>query len=78
MGEMQRVAVARAMANNPEILIADEPTGELDSGTAKEVIGLLHMISQKERKTVVVATHDERVVDVADAVYLMQDGKIKL
>ena len=77
MGEMQRVAVARAMANNPEILIADEPTGELDSGTAKEVIGLLQMISQKEQKTVVVATHDERVVDVADAVYLMRDGKIK-
>jgi ABC-type lipoprotein export system ATPase subunit len=78
MGEMQRVAVARAMANNPEIIIADEPTGELDSGTAQEIITLLHSVNKRDRKTVIVATHDEKIIDVADTVYTIQDGKMKL
>lgn len=78
MGEMQRVAVARAMANNPEIIIADEPTGELDSGTAQEIITLLHNVNKRDRKTMIVATHDEKVIDVADTVYTIQDGRMKL
>ncbi len=78
MGEMQRVAVARAMANNPEIIIADEPTGELDSGTAQEIITLLHNVNKRDRKTVIVATHDEKIIDVADTVYTIQDGRMKL
>lgn len=78
MGEMQRVAVARAMANNPEIIIADEPTGELDSGTAKEIITLLHDINKKDRKLVIMATHDERIVGIADAIYTIQDGRVRL
>jgi ABC-type lipoprotein export system ATPase subunit len=78
MGEMQRVAVARAMANNPEIIIADEPTGELDSGTAQEIITLLHNVNKRDRKTVIVATHDEKIIDVADTVYMIQDGRMKL
>ena len=78
MGEMQRVAVARAMANNPEVIIADEPTGELDSGTAFEIITLLHDINRKDRKTVIIATHDEKIVDLADAVYAIHDGKMKI
>ena len=78
MGEMQRVAVARAMANNPEIMIADEPTGELDSGTAQEIITLLHNVNKRDRKTVIVATHDEKIIDVADTVYMIQDGRMKL
>jgi putative ABC transport system ATP-binding protein len=78
MGEMQRVAIARALANNPEIIIADEPTGELDSKTAKEIIALLFDINRKEKATVVVATHDEKVVDVADAIYSIQDGNLRL
>ncbi|MGB9777869.1 MAG: ABC transporter ATP-binding protein [Candidatus Bathyarchaeales archaeon] len=78
MGEMQRVAIARALANNPEVIIADEPTGELDSKTAKEIIALLFDINRNEKKTVIVATHDEKIVDVADAIYIIHDGKIKL
>jgi len=78
MGEMQRVAIARALANNPEVIIADEPTGELDSKTAKEIIALLFDINRNEEKTVIVATHDEKIVDVADAVYTIHDGKIKI
>jgi len=78
MGEMQRVAVARAMANNPEVIIADEPTGELDSKTAEEIITLLHDIHRKDRKKVIIATHDEKIVDLADAVYAIHDGKMKI
>ena len=78
MGEMQRVAIARALANNPEIIIADEPTGELDSKTAKEIIALLFDINRKEKTAVIVATHDEKIVDVADAIYTIQDGKLRL
>ena len=78
MGEMQRVAIARALANNPETIIADEPTGELDSKTAKEIISLLFEINKNEKRTVIVATHDEKIVDVADAVYTIHDGKIKI
>jgi len=78
MGEMQRVAVARAMANNPEVIVADEPTGELDSRTAEEIITLLHDINRKDRKTVIIATHDEKIVDLADAVYAIHDGKMKI
>ncbi|MEM3576852.1 MAG: ABC transporter ATP-binding protein [Candidatus Bathyarchaeia archaeon] len=77
MGEMQRVAIARALANNPELIIADEPTGELDSETAKEIIALLFNMSKSEKRTVIVATHDEKIVDAADAVYMMRDGKLK-
>jgi len=77
MGEMQRVAIARALANKPEIIIADEPTGELDSKTAKEIISLLQDINGREKTTVVVATHDEKIIDAADMVYTMQDGKLK-
>jgi putative ABC transport system ATP-binding protein len=76
MGEMQRVAIARALANQPEIIIADEPTGELDSKTAKEIITLLQNINQREKTTVVVATHDEKIIDAANLVYTMQDGKL--
>jgi putative ABC transport system ATP-binding protein len=77
MGEMQRVAIARALANNPEIIIADEPTGELDSKTAREIISLLYEINRKEKTTVIVATHDEKIVDLVDTVYVMEDGKLK-
>jgi len=78
MGEMQRVAIARALANNPEIIIADEPTGELDSKTAKEIITLLFDINRKEKTVVIVATHDEKIVDVADTIYTIQDGRLRL
>lgn len=78
MGEMQRVAIARALANDPEVIIADEPTGELDSETAKEIIGLLFDINRKRETTVIVATHDEKIVEAADALYTIRDGKLRL
>jgi len=78
MGEMQRVSIARALANNPEIIIADEPTGELDSKTAEETVSLLSYINKKEEKTIIVATHDQEVVKQADTVCAMQDGKISM
>jgi len=77
IGEMQRVAIARALANDPEMIIADEPTGELDSKTAKEIIALLLGINRREKTTVVMATHDEKIVDAADTIYTIQDGKLK-
>jgi putative ABC transport system ATP-binding protein len=77
MGEMQRVAIARALANNPEIIVADEPTGELDSRTAREIIILLKDVNEIEKTMVVVATHDEKIIDVTDKVYTMQDGRLK-
>jgi putative ABC transport system ATP-binding protein len=78
IGEMQRVAIARALANDPEVIIADEPTGELDSKTAKEIIGLLFDINRKLKTTVIVATHDEKIVAVADMLYTIGDGKLKV
>lgn len=78
MGETQRVAIARALANDPEIIIADEPTGELDSKTAQEMISLLFDINRKEKTAVIVATHDEKIVKLADTVYTIQDGKLRL
>ena len=78
MGEMQRVAIARALANDPEIIIADEPTGELDSKTAKEIVALLFDINRKEKTAVIVATHDEKIVEVADTIYTIQDGRLRL
>jgi putative ABC transport system ATP-binding protein len=76
LGEMQRVAIARALANGPEVIIADEPTGELDSKTAKEVIALLLGINREEKKTVIVATHDEKMVEMAGIVYTIEDGRL--
>lgn len=78
MGEMQRVAIARALANDPEVIIADEPTGELDSKTAEDTVSLLSDINRKDRKTVIVATHDEKIVKLMDIVYTIQDGKLRL
>jgi putative ABC transport system ATP-binding protein len=78
IGEMQRVAIARALANDSEVIIADEPTGELDSKTAKEIIGLLFDINREHKTTVIIATHDEKIVEVADTLYTLIDGKLSL
>lgn len=78
MGEMQRVAIARALANAPEMILADEPTGELDSKTAKEIIGLLFDVNRKEKTTVIVATHDEKIVGIADFIYTIKDGVLNV
>jgi putative ABC transport system ATP-binding protein len=78
MGETQRVAIARAIANNPPLILADEPTGELDSKTAKEILNLLFTLSREYKTTVIAATHDEKIVEVADKIYTIKDGKLGL
>lgn len=74
-GEQQRVAIARALANGPAIILADEPTGNLDSKTSTRIIELLHSVTQ-EGRTVVVATHDADVAARADMILEMKDGKL--
>lgn len=76
-GEQQRVAIARALANNPEVILADEPTGNLDSKTGMEIMDLLLALHKKERKTVIVVTHDQKVAEFADRVELLRDGRIE-
>jgi len=78
MGETQRVAIARALANAPSLILADEPTGELDSKTAAEIVNLLFGLSRERKTTMIVATHDEKIVEVADTIYAIHDGKLRL
>ena len=75
-GEQQRVAIARALAGSPELLIADEPTGQLDSETGRQVMRLLLTVVRSEGITALVATHDAGIVDLADAVLTLEDGKM--
>lgn len=75
-GEMQRVGVARALANNPSIILADEPTGELDSKTSLKIIHLLCGLCREKNITMIVATNDEKITKTADMVYQMLDGKL--
>lgn len=75
-GEQQRIAIAAALANNPPVILADEPTGELDSESGAGILGLLKELSEEERRTVVVATHDIRVARYADRVLRIMDGQI--
>jgi putative ABC transport system ATP-binding protein len=75
-GEQQRVAIARALANDPPLILADEPTGNLDSRTGYEVIHMLRDLANERGTTVVIVTHDRRIMDVADRVLWLQDGQI--
>ena len=73
-GERQRAAIARALSNSPDIILADEPTASLDTERAKRVVHLLKEVTQKFHKSVVMITHDTRLLDEVDKVYEMQDG----
>ena len=75
-GEQQRVAIARALITRPAVVLADEPTGNLDSRTGMEVIGLMKILAQKFYQTLVVVTHDEEVAQTADRIVRIEDGKI--
>jgi putative ABC transport system ATP-binding protein len=75
-GEQQRVAIARALAGSPQLLIADEPTGQLDSETGLQVMQLLQTVVRAEGITALVATHDAGIVDLADRVLTLEDGKL--
>lgn len=73
-GQQQRVAIARALATKPVIIFADEPTGNLDSKTEQDVLGLLRITSKKFKQTMVIITHDEEVAQLADRIIRMEDG----
>lgn len=75
-GQQQRVAIARALLTKPAILLADEPTGNLDSATSLEVVGLLKSCAVKFHQTVIVVTHQEEVAQMADRIIRMEDGRI--
>ena len=74
-GQQQRVAIERALASRPDIVFADEPTGNLDSKTSDEVVGLLKMSAQKYGQTLVMITHDEDIAQLSDRMIVMEDGK---
>ena len=75
-GQQQRVAIARALASKPAILLADEPTGNLDSKTSQDVLGLLKVTSQRFHQTIVMITHNEDIAQMADRILQIEDGKI--
>ena len=76
-GQQQRVAIARALATKPAILLADEPTGNLDSKTSQDVLGLLKVTGEKFGQTIVMITHNEEIAQLADRIIRIEDGKIK-
>jgi putative ABC transport system ATP-binding protein len=76
-GQQQRVAIARALATKPAILLADEPTGNLDSKTSQEVIGLLKTSGRKFNQTIVMITHNEALAQMCDRIIHIEDGRIQ-
>lgn len=75
-GQKQRVAIARALASKPDIILADEPTGNLDSKTSDEVVALLKMSTKKYGQTLIMITHDEEIAQMADRIIIIEDGKV--
>lgn len=76
-GQQQRVAIARAVASKPAIILADEPTGNLDSGTSQDVLSLLKVTSERFQQTIVMITHNEEIAQLADRIIRIEDGRIK-
>ena len=75
-GQQQRVSIGRALVNNPALMLADEPTGNLDSENSKEIISLLRQFNKEFNQTVIIITHDEKIANSADRVITIEDGKI--
>ena len=75
-GQQQRVAIARALAAKPAIILADEPTGNLDSKTSQDVLSLMKITSQKFAQTMVMITHNEEIAQTADRIVRIEDGRI--
>ena len=76
-GEQQRVSIARAVAKNPKLLLCDEPTGALDYKTGKKILKLLHQVSKKQKKLVIIVTHNQALKEMADKVIYIKSGKIE-
>lgn len=77
-GEQQRVGIARALAHNPAILIADEPTGNLDKDTENDILNIFSELAHKEGRCVIIVTHSQEVTSIADVVYGIQDGQLSV
>jgi putative ABC transport system ATP-binding protein len=77
-GQQQRVAIARSLANNPSIILADEPTGNLDLKTGQEIIDLLRSLNEERGVTIISATHDHKMLDVSDRIFHIRDGVLAL
>ena len=75
-GQQQRVSIARAIAAKPAVLLADEPTGNLDSRTSAEVMGLLKMTSREFNQTIIMITHNDAIAQLADRVIHIEDGRL--
>ena len=75
-GEQQRVSIARALANDPDIILADEPTGNLDSTTGKQILEILTDLHEKKKKTIIVITHDPKIASYSEGVVNIKDGEI--
>ncbi|WP_019138890.1 MULTISPECIES: ABC transporter ATP-binding protein [Peptoniphilus] len=76
-GQKQRVAIARSMANNPDIILADEPTGALDSKTGRNVMDLFHKLNKEEKRTIIIITHNMELAEEAGRIYKMTDGLLE-
>ena len=76
-GQQQRVSIARALANNPAVILADEPTGNLDSETGKRIFDLLHNLSRSQNTTILAVTHDLDIAGKTDRTFILKDGKMK-
>jgi putative ABC transport system ATP-binding protein len=76
-GEKQRVAIARALVNRPGLILADEPTANLDSHHGHEIMRLLRRIAKEEQRSVIIVSHDQRIKDIADRILWLEDGPFK-
>ena len=76
-GQKQRVAIARALVNHPKLILADEPTAALDKKSGRDVVNYLHILSRRENSTVLMITHDNRILDVADRIINLVDGRLE-
>jgi putative ABC transport system ATP-binding protein len=76
-GEKQRVAIARALVNKPDIILADEPTANLDSHHGRETMHLLRQVAKEENRSVIIVSHDDRIREIADRVLWLEDGEFK-
>jgi putative ABC transport system ATP-binding protein len=77
-GQKQRVAIARALVSNPKLVLADEPTASLDSHTGREIVELMQRLAKEQECTILFVTHDNRILDIADRILEMEDGRLKI
>ena len=74
--QKQRVAIARALVSNPKIVLADEPTAALDKKSGRDVVEIMHDLAKKQGCTILLVTHDNRILDIADRIVYMEDGQL--